>query len=94
MVLGALAEGFNTRHPWLGNEYWSWILAACRRGLDCSAQAKWVQSWCRDQENCEPNMTGEDLIRKRAGERFEAWETRAAEVNLAIDEKRWDDLGF
>ena len=33
-------------------------------------------------------------MRRKAGERFEAWERRAAEVNLAIDEKRWDDLGF
>ena len=43
LVLGALAEGFDSPHPMLGDENWSWALAACRRGLDCSAQASWVQ---------------------------------------------------
>ena len=49
LVLGALAEGFDSPHPMLGEENWSWALAACRRGLDCSAQASWVQIRCRDR---------------------------------------------
>jgi hypothetical protein len=93
-VLGSLAQGFDMRHHLLGEETWSWLLAACRRGWDCSAQADWVQNRCRSEVPCEPGITGEDLIRMQAGPRFEAWEKRAAEVNLAIDEKRWDDLGF
>jgi hypothetical protein len=90
--LAGLAQGYETRHPWLGDEYWSWLLASCRRGAECGAQADWVRSACRSLEPCEPGMTGEDLIRRQAGPRLEAWETRAEAVNLAIDEKRWDDL--
>ena len=72
----------------------AWALTACQRGLDCSTKSDWFQLQCAADQNCQPFESGVDIMRRRLGNDFDAAERRAREINAALDEDRYDDLGF
>ena len=71
-----------------------WVIAACLRGADCSAQAIWVRRWCRSDPACHPSETGLDLLRRNRGVEYEERERRAREIIALIDAKRLSELEF
>lgn len=72
----------------------SWYVAACMRGLDCGPRSESTRVLCRADPRCQPHESALDLIRREAGERFEAIERAAREINDAVDAGRLDELGL
>jgi hypothetical protein len=72
----------------------SWYMAACLRGLDCGPDTEITRILCRADPTCHPDESALDLIRRLEGERFEAVERGAREINDAIDAGRLDELGL
>jgi hypothetical protein len=55
-------------HPRLERAYWTWKLAACDQGADCGPHATWVTHACQRRRDCRPGESGEDYIRRAAGD--------------------------
>jgi hypothetical protein len=71
-----------------------WKVAACMRGADCSPQADWVRSGCRQDKACQPYETGLDLLRRSLGARYDDVERQARDINAQIDAGNWKALGL
>jgi hypothetical protein len=72
----------------------AWFLAACQRGVDCSAQSDAVRALCRYDQNCQPYESVADLFRRTRGDDFPEIEARARWINEKIDAGDWEALGF
>jgi hypothetical protein len=73
---------------------WLWAIAGCARGADCGPRMWWVRVLCGSDEQCQPNDSGIDLIRRKMGVKFPDLEEEARKLNERIDAGEWDDLGF
>ena len=71
-----------------------WYLAACQRGLDCSAQSEIVRLICRWDPRCQPYESVTDVIRRGNENEFPEFEARARWINEKIDAGDWEALGF
>ncbi len=71
-----------------------WKVAACMRGADCSPQADWVRSGCRQDKACQPYESGLDLLRRSLGARYDDVERQARDINAQIDAGNWKALGL
>jgi hypothetical protein len=89
VVEGLKTEGAANQHSGAG-----WYIAACLRGLDCGPGAELTRKLCDIDPTCHPNESAIDLLRRIAGERFEAAERDARDINDAIDAGRLDELGL
>ena len=68
------------------------IIAACQRGFDCSAGSEAFTWMCQYDPACQPFESVVDLIRRRAGARFDAVQLRANELNQQLDEDRFVEI--
>jgi hypothetical protein len=73
---------------------WTWEVAACLRGADCSPAATWVRRLCAQDKRCQPHETGVDLIRRRVGAQMPEIEEAARAINAHVDAGEWDRLGL
>ena len=73
---------------------WAWVLMACTRGADCSAQAPWTRYVCRFDPHCQPHEGTVDLIRRMAGGDFWRIEQDARELSARLDANDWSHLGL
>jgi hypothetical protein len=71
-------------------EYLAWMLVACERGLDCSANADWVNISCRSCDTSSPV----NLVRSRAGNAWPNVQQRAQDISAKLDAGLWSDLGL
>jgi len=73
----------------------SWWLVACQRGLDCTANAEWVQNSCGGNPACASANTPTELVRNLAGDQWPEVEERAQRLGTQLDNDQWDalDLG-
>jgi hypothetical protein len=72
---------------------WSWWLAACQRGYDCE-NSRWMEFSCRFDHMCAQDKDATDFIRRLTGLDFPEIESRAKQINAAIDSESWDALGL
>jgi hypothetical protein len=66
-------------------QQWVWPLAACMRETDCGSMAEWRRLFCNIDTQCQPFETPVDVIRRQAGNDFDAVERRARELNDKLD---------
>ena len=66
-------------------QQWVWPLAACMRERRCESMAEWRRLFCNIDTQCQPFETPEDVIRRQAGNDFDAVERRARELNDKLD---------
>jgi len=66
-------------------QQWVWPLAACLRETDCGSMAEWRRLFCNIDTQCQPFETPVDVIRRQAGNDFDAVERRARELNEKLD---------
>jgi hypothetical protein len=71
-----------------------WSIAGCARGADCGPRMWWVRALCASDDQCQPNDSGIDLIRRKSGAKFPELEEEARKLNERIDAGEWDELGF
>lgn len=73
----------------------AWILLACERGLDCTANAEWVKYDCFPQNTtCNSASDPSDYVRSLAGNQWPEVEQRAREIGAELDQGNWDKLGL
>jgi len=65
-----------------------------QRGLDCGPGSEPYQWICQYDPACQPFENVVDLIRRSSGERFDAVQLRANELNQELDEGRFDEIVF
>jgi hypothetical protein len=66
-------------------QQWVWPLAACLRESRCESMAEWRRLFCNIHPQCQPFETPVDVIRRQAGNDFDAVERRARELNEKLD---------
>lgn len=66
-------------------QQWVWPLAACLRETDCGSMAEWRRLFCNIDTQCQPFETPVDVIRRQAGNDYDAVERRARELNEKLD---------
>lgn len=66
-------------------QQWVWPLAACLRESPCESLAEWLRLFCNVDTQCQPFETPVDVIRRQAGNDFDAIERRARELNDKLD---------
>src|SRR5690349_23816567 len=66
-------------------QQWVWPLAACLRQRDCESMAEWRRLFCHIDTQCQPFETAVDVIRRQAGNDYDAVERRARELNEKLD---------
>jgi hypothetical protein len=66
-------------------QQWVWPLAACLRESGCESMAEWRRLFCNIDTQCQPFETPVDVIRRQAGNDFDAVERRAREINQKLD---------
>lgn len=97
-ALFQIAEAAPLLHPstgdYDGSERNSWLLVACREGLDCSPNADWVKIACYLDPQCASATSPSELIEHLAGAAWPKVEQRAEELKAKIDAGQWDDLGL
>ena len=87
MALTGFDEIAKAHHEWV------WLLAACKRGLDCSPESEWYHLHCRVDPACQPFETGViDVVKRLTGARFDELDRSASDLNAAIDASRFDEL--
>jgi hypothetical protein len=74
--------------------YNTWLIAACRRGFDCSSDSEVFHVLCSMDPACQPFETLLDPLRRRLGSHFDELDRRATELNAKIDAGRFDELGL
>ena len=65
-------------------EQWVWPLAACMRD-NCASMEEWRRLFCNIDTQCQPFETPVDVIRRQAGNDYDAVERRARELNEKLD---------
>lgn len=74
---------------------WVWRVAACQRGMDCSATSKWHRFWCRFDFQCPPGESGMDYILRNVPEgEYDSIVQDATELNANIDSGQWSKIGI
>jgi hypothetical protein len=64
---------------------WTWRMAACLREANCDSMAEWKILLCEADNQCHPDDTVMDVIRRGVGNEFGEIERRARELNEKID---------
>jgi hypothetical protein len=72
----------------------AWWLVACRRGLDCSANAEWIKVACANDARCASFTDPSAFVRAHAGDDWDNVEQLAGEIDAKLDAGRWDELGL
>jgi hypothetical protein len=70
----------------------AWLLAACQRGLDCSATG--VFESCSAFESCATAVNTADMVRSLAAEDWPEVQQRAQVINTRLEAGAWDELGL
>ncbi|HEX6398666.1 MAG TPA: hypothetical protein VFZ95_14680 [Steroidobacteraceae bacterium] len=65
-------------------QQWVWPLAACLRD-NCESMEEWRRLFCNIDTQCQPFETPVDVIRRQAGNDFDAVERQARELNEKLD---------
>lgn len=65
-------------------QQWAWPLAACMRD-GCESMEEWRRLFCNIDTQCQPFETPVDVIRRQAGNDFDAVEREARELNEKLD---------
>jgi hypothetical protein len=86
-----LLRGFNQE---ASTRQFAWWLVACRRGLDCSANAEWVKVACANDARCASFTDPSDFVRTHAGDDWDNVEQLAGEIDAKLDAGRWDELAI
>jgi hypothetical protein len=86
-----LLRGFNQQAT---THQFAWWLVACRRGLDCSANAEWVKVACANDARCASFTDPSDFVRIHAGDDWNNVEQLAGEIDTKLDAGRWNELGL
>ena len=66
-------------------QQWIWPLAACLREPGCESMAEWHRLFCHIDTQCQPFETPVDVIRRQAGNDYDAVERGARELNEKLD---------
>jgi hypothetical protein len=72
----------------------AWMLVACQRGFDCSANAEWVKNSCANDPRCASANSPSDLVRTLAGDKWPEVEQRAHDLSVNLDQGQWSALGL
>jgi hypothetical protein len=92
--IGELYPALNPDDPDRDVVRFAWILVACERGLDCSANAEWVKYDCFGSDACSSATSSSDFVRFLAGDHWSQVQQRAGEIGAALDNGSWDKLGL
>jgi TPR repeat protein len=72
----------------------AWMLVACQRGFDCSANADWVKNTCGENAQCAAANGQDDPVRTLAGDHWPEVQQLAREISANLDADRWPELDF
>jgi hypothetical protein len=93
--IGQLYPPMNPNDPDSNVVRYAWILLACERGLDCTANADWVKDGCLESDvACNSATSSSDYVRFLAGDQWPQVEQRARELGYQLDQGNWDKLGL
>jgi hypothetical protein len=93
--VGQLYPPMNPNDPDSNVVRYAWILLACERGLDCTANADWVKDGCFGTDiACSSATNSSDYVRFLAGDQWPQVEQRARELGYQLDQGNWDELGL
>lgn len=71
----------------------AWMLVACQRGFDCSANADWITTGCPNCGTRSPgNQSPANTMMTIAGDNWPAVQQRAQEISAKLDAGQWDEL--
>jgi len=92
--IGAAQGMLNPSNDDAQTERLAWWLAACQRGLDCTAKAAWVQNRCSYDPKCASAGSPSDLVRMLAGDDWSVVRQRANDIDAKLDAGQRDALGL
>jgi hypothetical protein len=72
----------------------AWMLLACERGFDCTANADWVKLRCGSTPVCASATESSDIVRSFSGDNWPAVQQRASDMSAKIAAGQWDQLGI
>jgi len=87
------AQGYLDAPDPTGSQF-AWWLVACKRGLDCSANAEWVKIACANDPRCASFTDPSDLVRTLSGDDWNNIEQLAYEISTKLDAGQWDELNL
>lgn len=67
----------------------AWMLLACDRGYDCSAQAEWLRTACNFDLQCNPGDTGQQYLARQLGNNLDEAKRTASEIGAVLDAGDW-----
>jgi hypothetical protein len=73
---------------------YAWMLLACQRGFDCTANAEWVKNSCAGAPECASANGPTDLVRILAGDQWPEVQQRARDLSIGLDQENWSALGL
>jgi hypothetical protein len=72
----------------------AWMLLACERGFDCTANADWVKLSCGSTTACASATAPTDVVQSFSGNNWPAVQQRASDMSAKIAAGKWDQLGI